>query len=351
MAHQIVGDSVFVTAVPAWHRIGKVFTEQEAKNLTWEDALRAAKADFNVVELPAYSYDERTGESYNVPSEKHLYREDTMQFLAAVGQGYQVLQNRDAFKFFDPIIESGQATFSTAGVLFDSRVIWAMASLNGIHDDEVVRGDRVEPFLLLTNSHDGRLAVTLKFTPVRVVCANTLEYSLSRGSSKEKFAEVQSGLLADVAGKVVKIHHTRNLDENLRRAQAALNIAHRRFEFAMGEYREMARCSVGINDETLEQFVRVVFKVKEEREIEKVQYWKSFQEALHTDQGLYLGQQTSWWTVYNAVTNITSHSIGKTDDRVCFNNWYDSVTGGFRERAHELVSKTVQRVSVGLSNY
>jgi phage/plasmid-like protein (TIGR03299 family) len=99
--------------------------------------------------------------------------------LGIVGDRYDVLQNREAFNFFDQIAGEGRAICHTAGALGDGERIWILAKLP---DDIVVAGrDRVEKFLLLSNSHDGESAVPVKFTPIRVACRNTLTQALSRG--------------------------------------------------------------------------------------------------------------------------------------------------------------------------
>jgi hypothetical protein len=48
-------------------------------------------------------------------------------------------------------------------------------------DQEIVPGDSVSKYPLLSNRHDGRGAIHLKFTPVRVVCRNTLNQALEHG--------------------------------------------------------------------------------------------------------------------------------------------------------------------------
>jgi len=48
---------------------------------------------------------------------------------------------------------------------------------------EVVPDDFVSMKLVLYNSHDGTLAVGIRFTPVRVVCANTLSMVVNRKGS------------------------------------------------------------------------------------------------------------------------------------------------------------------------
>jgi len=90
-----------------------------------------------------------------------------------------MLQNTEAFTFFDPIIHAGAAFYESAGALGKGERVWVLARVTSDH--EIVPGDRISKYLLLSNSHDGKGAVHVKFTPVRVVCRNTLNQAIERG--------------------------------------------------------------------------------------------------------------------------------------------------------------------------
>ena len=98
-----------------------------------------------------------------------------------VSEEYEHLQNTDAFQFFDPMIQKREAIYESAGALYHGKCVWVMAKLS--KDMEVVAGDAVERYLLLTHRHDGTGRIQVKFTPVRVVCQNTLNQALSEGPS------------------------------------------------------------------------------------------------------------------------------------------------------------------------
>jgi phage/plasmid-like protein (TIGR03299 family) len=121
-----------------------------------------------------------------------------------VGNQYTPIQNLEAFNFFDNIVSEGQAMFETVGALGLGERVWIMAKL----PDDVVIADKdvINNYLLLHNTHDGSSTLTAQFTPVRVVCQNTLSLALKTGKHK------------------IKIRHSRNAEERLKIAHELMGI-------------------------------------------------------------------------------------------------------------------------------
>ena len=171
--------SMFYVDRPPWHGLGRRLAEPA----TAEEAIQGAKLDWEVAKVPLYA----AGNARMFPVDgkfgivrKDKWDSDDCKVLGVVSQQYTPLQNREAFTFFDPIVGDGAAIcYHTAGVLGDGQRIWILAKLP---DSITVRnGDISDKFLLLTNSHDGESAVQMKFTPIRVVCQNTLMMALGEG--------------------------------------------------------------------------------------------------------------------------------------------------------------------------
>lgn len=158
---------MFVGDTP-WHGKGTPVLEAQ----TAEEAIRAAGLDWEVQRRALFTSE---GHVCEVESHRAIVRTSDDQVLGVVGKGYTPLQNREAFRFFDAIVQEGSAIYHTAGSLDGGKRIWILAQLPGRIQ---VKADTVGKFLLLANGHDGTLAVRARFTPIRVVCANTLASAL-----------------------------------------------------------------------------------------------------------------------------------------------------------------------------
>jgi phage/plasmid-like protein (TIGR03299 family) len=188
MAHNlnVDGDKVammFVGQVP-WHGLG---TRLETSPATAAEAMKAANLDWEVGLKSVYCAD---GEHYyEIPDRKAIVRLDKWGKpdcapFGLVGNDYQVYQNRDAFAFFDPLLATKKVTFETAGALGGGERVWVTAKVDG---NVSIGNDRIERYLLLSTGHDGKTAVQIRFTPVRVVCQNTL---MAATMSGRDFAKV-----------------------------------------------------------------------------------------------------------------------------------------------------------------
>ena len=144
---------------PAWHKLGTV--GQEAPNI--KEGIRLAGLAWDVVQHPIYvktpsQYEWSSPDRVKLPEWKALLRSTDQKPLSVVGKGYTPLQNSAAFAFFDPFLQDGDATLEAAGSLRGGKTIWVMAKLRHT-PTEVGADDYVEPYLLLSNSHDGTQAV------------------------------------------------------------------------------------------------------------------------------------------------------------------------------------------------
>lgn len=167
----------------AWHELGQVVSDYP----TSAEAIKFAELDFEVEKRPLFTFN---SENFNDDPETDLIipevkvpgffatmRTDTDEVLGVVGSDYHVMQNRDAFAFFDNLVEAGDGIkYETAGALGKGERIFITAKLPEYI--KVAKDDLLEQYLLLTTSHDGSSGITAAFTPIRVVCQNTLNSAL-----------------------------------------------------------------------------------------------------------------------------------------------------------------------------
>ncbi len=157
-----------------WHGLGTQLNEPATAEL----AIEAAGLDYRV-ELRSLT----ANDGIPVPKRKAVVRTDSNDVLGVVGTSYQPIQNHQCFGFLDSVVADGRMRYHTAGALGKGEKIWMLAKLPGeIRIKDSV--DVTEQYLLLSNSHDGSSSLRVFFTPIRVVCANTLGAAERRGKGQ-----------------------------------------------------------------------------------------------------------------------------------------------------------------------
>lgn len=183
-------ESMFSVRETPWHGLGTVIQEAVCS----EDALRLAGLDWEVRQEPVLYKGIDTGHQFNIRAS-----DDTV--LGVVGQRYKPVQNSSAFAFTDELI-GGDVRYETAGSLSSGKRVWMLAKM----PDTKIFDDVVEPYLCLTNSHDGFSSMKVCMTPVRVVCQNTLNFALN--TAKRSWNVRHSG---SIEGKLAEAKHTLGL--------------------------------------------------------------------------------------------------------------------------------------------
>jgi phage/plasmid-like protein (TIGR03299 family) len=179
MIDETTGEAaIFVVGEVPWHGLGKVL--QAA--VTAKEAIKLARLDWTVEKRPLRTWG-GDGASLDVPGCYATVRSDTNAVLGVVSSQYRVLQNTEAFAFMDKAIQAGAAMWETAGSLREGRRVWMLARIPTTV--EVRHNDEVKPYALLSNGHDGGMAVHILPTTVRVVCNNTLNLALGKAYGGE----------------------------------------------------------------------------------------------------------------------------------------------------------------------
>lgn len=241
MAHEIdtsrtVSGAAISVLKQMWHRLGVVL---DVAPKTVREALELASMDFEVEVVPLFSRvadvsAHANGDGYiyeDVALGRGVIRKDTNRVIGVVGPSYHALQNEDAFGVLQPMLDKGLCTIETAGSLRDGQDVWMLVKFDhkALRDeyeraykqaagldltgdlpsidslDEMLEADEIETYGLITNNHGGKRAVIVRETPIRVVCANTLEFALNKDD-----------------GMTVKCRHTESVKENVEAAAADL---------------------------------------------------------------------------------------------------------------------------------
>ena len=200
-----------------------------------------------------------------------------------MSQSFVPLQNEDAFEFFEPFVRNGWASFHTAGMLGQGERVWVLARL--AEQIVIADDDAVERFLLLSNQHDGSGAVTIRFTPVRVVCQNTLNLAMEGRKS------------------VLSVKHSRNIAKNLAKAKLAhmKQIIDKVFADATTLFGQMAARTLSAGD--VDEFLAVFFPktAKQQETGNRPERWTRIKDILADPKITPSRTSHTLWGLYNAI--------------------------------------------------
>ncbi len=279
----------WVGKVP-WHNLGT----EVPSDLTPVQMLKAANLDWEVEKVEAYA----TIDSKRIQiGQSALVRKSDFKILDTVSNDWNPVQNREAFEFFNEFVEAGHMQMNTAGSLRGGQIVWGLAKIN--ESFELFKGDRVDSYLLFTNFHRFGFATDVRFTPIRVVCNNTLTLSLN--------AQVE---------RMVKISHRRefkseNVKEILGIASSKLN-----------KYKDMAQflgSKLATKEDILTYFTTIFPTSSEKKPVSKnaIEAMK----IMHTQPGHEYAPGT-FWQLFNTTTYMTDHLLGKSVDTRLTAAWY-----------------------------
>ena len=175
-------ETMFYTREKPWHGLGVRVWEAPSS----ADALRLAGLDWQVLQEPIY-----TGTGETVAGYKANVRDNDRKVLGVVTDRYKVIQNREAFAFTDSLLGNG-VRYETAGSLQEGKKVWILARLPR---EYIISGERISPYLVFSNTHDGSGAVRVALTPIRVVCNNTLNLALA--TAKRSWTMIHTGNIKD----------------------------------------------------------------------------------------------------------------------------------------------------------
>lgn len=233
----------------AWHGLGQIIDHHP----TSAEALEYAGLDFEVTKEPLFIKDQKeilkgSNSCKEVSTHFATVRQDTGSILGIVGKEYEIVQNKDAFAFFDAIVGGDGIQFETAGALGNGEKIFITAKLPGYI--KVGNEDLTEKYLFLSTSHDGYGSITAAFTPVRIVCNNTLNAALKNHSN------------------AIRVRHTSNAKQRLEDAHQLMGIANHMSDQIEALFNQWSK--IRITDAQVKKLIRLAL-VQNKETIDKLE--------------------------------------------------------------------------------
>lgn len=305
MAHEIgehdgmAYKKVTAADVP-WHGLGNpVHAGVSVERMAIE-----AKLEWGVGLAPVLF--QRAGKVWKDNRHNVMFRDDIGMVLDIVGPSYIPVQNIEVLEFFREYVEAGEMELETAGSLQNGKMVWALAKMNqNFFVGDEGTNDRVDGYVLLSNPHQYGKGMTVKFTPIRVVCMNTLTMALHGGGG-------------------LKLWHNRKFDlEAQREAKIRLGIARERLDAFKEDAETLAQM---VLDEVVAiNLLNEIFKTDNvdkplEEQTPTVQRVFNLYNGSGYGSGMATAQSTGWGLL-NAVTQYYDHEYGKNADNRLMHAW------------------------------
>jgi phage/plasmid-like protein (TIGR03299 family) len=326
MAHELMfkddgsAAMMYVGEVP-WHGLG----QQLDAPPTAEEGIKAARLDWRVAKKSIYAMSE--GVWYEIPDRYAVVREDLWgseqcPIFATVSENYVPLQNNEAFRFFDGLIDRRLATYETAGALGEGERVWVMAKLK---EDICIGGkDEVQRYILLANGHNAATAVRIILTPIRVVCQNTLTWAVETGMAE------------------FRVHHGADMHKKLDAARGQLDAVLRQYELLAERFGEMVKHSMPNQD--FQKYLDLVFPLPTRGRLSERNYDAAIAEVECRKKGCAElfesgkgntepGIRGSLWAAYNGVTDWADHRMRFRSPYQRFNSIFFGESGRIKTRA------------------
>ncbi len=222
-------ETMFYVREKPWHGLGtKVMEAPKSK-----EALKIAGLDWKVVQEPVFTETKEKIEGYRVN-----VRDTDRKVLGVVTDRYKVIQNEEAFAFTDALLGEG-VRYETAGSLQGGKKVWLLAHLP---QEYIISGERISPYLVFSNTHDGSGAVRVALTPIRVVCNNTLNLALS--TAKRSWSMV----------------HTGNIQEKMEEAKNTLFMAEKYMDHLGKEFDNLRR--IQLTDQKVNEYIEILLPME-----------------------------------------------------------------------------------------
>lgn len=309
MAHK-VETMAYANETP-WHGLGTPVVD----TLTPAQMLEAAGLNWQV-QKKALVVDDL---DHVLSSHYALVRDTDSKILGVCGNEYTPTQNQDVFEFFDKFCKAGDMKMETAGSLCGGKRVWGLAKING---GFMLGGkDEVEGYILLDNPHIWGRSLQIMFTPIRVVCNNTLTAALRNNTNHEN---------------TFRMSHDRAFDDQIKQQAAEkVGLAMKALDVFKGQAEFLAK-KRATDQKVMEFFSNLVnpdqyqaaLEASEDGTVNRSDLGRTVNrliDIVHTQPGADLKtSEGTWWGAFNAVTYYYDHVAGTDQDKRLTSAWFGS---------------------------
>ncbi len=244
------------------------------------------------------------------------YRETDNKTLGIVTNRYRICQNLDAFDFCDSLLGEG-VTYETAGSLASGKRIWLLAKM----PKRMITDEAMETYLVFTNSHDGKGAINVAISPIRVVCQNTLNLALRQANRKWSCAHK-----GDISGKLAE-------------ARMTLSNANAYMDYLEEEFGELKM--IKMDEDKVWEYLKLLFPIDGSETAKKEDWMKQARLEVYNDWNKpdLASREKSAFRFVNAVSDFATHCTPMKRTRNYQENLFMKTMEGnpLIDKAYELV--------------
>ena len=289
---------------------GKETVAFDEKFVSVENVMKQSGLDFKVSTQPVFLEN-----GVQVPKCNAAVREDTGVILGTVGDRYEMLQNEEAFAWFQPFVENKLAYIDNVGTLKNGAITFIQAKVCA-DPVNIIGNDAVESYITLLNSHAGLTSVLSGFFPRRIFCTNQMP--------------------ALKSSKMLKVKHTKNVHIAMDKIQQIMDCSTQEFLATTEQYRFLA--SKGVNKSDLEKYVKLVFKKNENDDTEmRNSIYEKIESLYETGRGASANTR-NYWGAFNAVNEYLNYEIGREADNRLQSLWI-GVNANLNQRALDVATQ------------
>lgn len=248
-----------------------------------KEALALAGLDWEVIQEPIYTEKNEAIEGY-----KANVRDSDRKVLGVVSERYKIVQNQEAFAFTDGLLGEG-VRYETAGSLQNGKRVWILARLP---QEYIISGERITPYLVFFNSHDGTGAIKVALTPIRVVCQNTLNLALT--TAKRSWSMI----------------HTGNIQDKMQEAKDTLFMAEKYMDSLGKEFENLRRKK--LTEQQVKEYIEILLPMEDGSTPQQIKNIKKLREDMKTryfEAPDLKGVGNNGYRFINAVSDFATHSM------------------------------------------